>query len=530
MQHLRSTDKLTKSERHCYCTFNRFVAIIVISTAFFVIYALTNAQDSFYTIIKSNLSENQYNITGITSNKSAISTTHKILIPTPNPTHDTISDLNNDLFCPTKKNGFTKLLKHIHQLQLSPNCNDNNRKFYILEQQCNVGFFASLECIVYYFAQAIFLNRTFLIKGDWSFADHKPNSDIYCQQNGMDCYFMPLSVCNVKDVLEYENNKSDSLKSIWHLTPKNGKEKADRLNIKFDAWDSSPPNVPKIGLDDMRVLYVPGVWGYHRIETNRFFDKMLQQYYGYHLDRRKFDAVVESYLLRMKPFMTHIINDIVFHSLYGKNTGNIEYDVRKSVSILIRWGDKCRNKELYKMKYPHAEMECFTYHEYMKLIQKLKIMKPDIKYVIVTCDTKEIIDNITNEYKPWMDKNGMQFIVNIADVMQGSSVIDQYVTTRNKTSILISLLSTLRMHFASKYYFIQQGSFWNTGTFTLIKHLKCLPFKSEYVNEKLTLVNLNDVDKIQILLMGGVGKRIVKLPIDLQTAAEKYKLDFSNMT
>ena len=81
--------------------------------------------------------------------------------------------------------GYEKLLRHIDELQNPQDCYDENNKFYIWEHQCNVGLFASLECIVAYFAQAIFANRTFLVKGEWIFSDENIIKKFNCHSNSM---------------------------------------------------------------------------------------------------------------------------------------------------------------------------------------------------------------------------------------------------------------------------------------------------------------------------------------------------------
>ncbi len=78
----------------------------------------------------------------------------------------------------------------------------------------------------------------------------------------------------------------------------------------------------------------------------------------------------------------------------------------------------------------------------MSVVKELKLLQPNIRHIIVTSETREIIQNITRDYAPWMKENNMNFIINVADVMHGSSTNDKYSTHDDATGIVISMLST----------------------------------------------------------------------------------------
>lgn len=87
------------------------------------------------------------------------------------------------------------LLAHIYRLQFPPNCNPKHIKLYIWQDSHS----SNLNCMAYHFLHAIVLNRTFIIHGQWTF--HSKND---CKldpkyENTMDCFFLPVSNCAVKD-------------------------------------------------------------------------------------------------------------------------------------------------------------------------------------------------------------------------------------------------------------------------------------------------------------------------------------------
>ena len=131
-------------------------------------------------------------------------------------------DLNNQQFCSIHKfdKKHQKLLRTIYDLQFTRSCNINENKFLIydvgLENARGLG--ASLfGYFCRYLTVALQLNRTLLFHGqfDWTI-DAK-----YCHNtNGMECYFLPLSHCDPRDILE-QVSKTDANEYHQGKNPEN---------------------------------------------------------------------------------------------------------------------------------------------------------------------------------------------------------------------------------------------------------------------------------------------------------------------
>ena len=190
--------------------------------------------------------------------------------------------------------------------------------------------------------------------------------------------------------------------------------------------------------------------------------------------------MTKAYLLRMQPSMKRAVDRTVRESIRqslstqigpGDDVGDgvAAFNSNRSVSLMMRWGDKCFNAG----NYPHPEMWCFTYSEYMEMVKELKRIRPDLESVIVTSETREMVENVTSEYAEWMRQNGMRFVVNVGDVMHGSSTVDQFAVSDDVMEIMRSMLSTIRLQFGSEFYVLSQRSFWNMGIYGMIEALGC---------------------------------------------------------
>ena len=258
--------------------------------------------------------------------------------------------------------------------------------------------FKSMKCLAYYWIIAIF-KPDILNYRSWTFNDA---NDALGYENSMDvilCYSMQCrSNLKHRKIAKEFINLCDEFKTI--------RQRENALGgIKiYKQWFKSPAYKIQ-GLDE-RILIMGDEFRWNRLQVGGTVNQGLDRFYG-GLNRPDYVTFVKNYLLRMQPIMKHRVYEIVKRS-YGDYNGNYSH----SVSIMIRWGDKCYNAGKFG-QYPHPEMYCFTYHEYMGIIRLLKEIEPDLKYVIVTSESREIVENITMQYKEWMGKNGMRFIINV---------------------------------------------------------------------------------------------------------------------
>ena len=416
-----------------------------------------------------------------------------------------LANFNNELFCPirdkfVKKQGMYKLLKDIHKRQFIDNCYDPNHKFWIFDiNDCVQGLFASLNCWSYYFTQALVLNRTFLFYGDW----HRYAPKSHCPINsGYHCFFEPISNCDATKLINhYKNKKNGSY--YFEFTPKSAR------NATIPSMGGLPWNV----LNDSyqyrfkeNVWYVHG-WGFHKSSTRHY--RIIQKKYGLN-DPNEYEPLLWSIFLRLKQNLAIAVDQIVNKSLnkiISKKEDNL------ILSMPIRWGDKCINSPQSQMDSRlHPEMYCWTVDQYMSLIKiLLKLIKSDNDsndfYIIITSETAEVVKNVTENYKQDLDLKDIKYIKNLDDIMQGISVYYNKKYSSNSDPLInwLSLLSTIRLHFASNYFIFTKMSNWIYKIYKMIEFLECEPIKTyEYTQSDSKVSNENkSMECIEIIMPWG---------------------------
>eukprot|EP01083_Nonionella_stella_P048554 129704_1 len=377
-----------------------------------------------------------------------------------NSNYHNISQMNDDLFCPanTTDTGHLHLLKEIHRLQYPPDCNPKNRKFYVWEHQCNVGVMANLQCIAFHFAHAIILQRTFIMHGQWVFYDKTEcplNLTLY---SSMECFFLPISNCTVEDVL-FSNHEN--------------------VRISYDdatLFQIARPKRHKRMNNTADIIYVHGETFYHQIRGWKAFQTYLKdRYHSELMTCSMFRSILVSYIVRMQPYMRSIV-DMIVSDLYYKE--GYKVNMYPVVSMIIRWGDKCKQTALIDpVAGSKSEIFCYSYSQFMSVLKELKVLKPNINTVIATCDTEEVITNLTRDYEEWMRANGMKLITNIYDVMPGAKtgLYNHWKVQDNVYKVMISILSTIKLQFGGRYYIISGGSSWGGRILEMARVLKCTP-------------------------------------------------------
>ena len=371
-----------------------------------------------------------------------------------NSTYQDHLEMNNDLLCPANMSniGHINLLKHIYRLQYPPDCDPKKRKFYIWKHECNVGMMANLQCIAFHFMHALVLNRTFLMYGHWTFSPKPQCQFDETTQSGMECFFLPISNCTIQKVQQAGINKVVKVSyntSTLDLVPRLKKHK--RL-------DNSPD-----------IIWIDKKYGYRSIKDSTLAQgKYLRQRYGSTaMSPGYFRTILVSYLLRMQPFLRYAV-DVITYDLYYKNQVKLD----KTVSLMIRWGDKCAQSAVDAKR---AESTCSTYHEEMLVIKQLKKLVPEIDTIIATSDTREVILNLTRDYTEWAKQNDMRFIINEYDVMPETGLYNRYHVDESIYSVMLSIMSTIKLQFGAKYYLLASGSSWSGRICEMAWRLKCAP-------------------------------------------------------
>eukprot|EP01084_Bolivina_argentea_P108409 193749_1 len=386
------------------------------------------------------------------------------------PTYNNANDINKDLFCSLKTDkhnniqnkSYAHFLSNLMRLQYPTNCLDSKNKYFILNHQCNVGLFASIECLAYYFLMSIFMDRTFIITGQWTFGNDKicTKNHQHPFENSMDCFFIPISNCSAEYILFNEYNKPNP--SIFEFTHENIIHREQQLDIEIDnQWFYLSPYVDKPGLYE-RILLMPpktlGGFGWKRIQKSPIgnaLNKWLKIYYG--IDRFDYLALIQSYFLRMQYSLQQKVYAITNDTL---NVFGDIFEWNNSLTIMINWGWDCKHNvsELY--------WTCFEYNEYMDAVKELKILQPNLKYVIVTSEEFDIINDIDRDYNKWMKKNNIEYVGVYGDIMHAD----------NRRNAVRKILVAMQLQFASKYHMMSRMEFWEMELFKMKMKLNCTVF------------------------------------------------------
>ena len=326
-----------------------------------------------------------------------------------------IEKFNSELFCPVNPKpslkpvnlNLLKLVEDIYQLQHPIDCFGPSQKYWIVDHPCSTGMFATFDCWEYYFTQAFSMNRTFLWTNHGGMTGFTSPELCPSNKSGYECFFLPVSHCNPDEVIAHYNT---SKHSYFHYSPKGPKP-----NIS-----SSDPNSEHVWFVDKR-------WSWHRatywdrkavVDAKRYTNVTTQDY----------RAIVNSFFLRMQPFLRQKVDTAVKQILLKTagekaNNNNKTVSSETTISMAIRWGDKCAEWDGRKsgIKYSPIEMQCYNATEYMEIAKTVQQLKPSINAVIATSESKSIINTILSD-----EEFNQRFtvIINDKDVMQGASLLN----------------------------------------------------------------------------------------------------------
>ena len=364
---------------------------------------------------------------------------------------------------------YSKLLSKILKLQYPKDCLSPDNKYLILNHQCHVGLLSSIECLTYYLLMSIFLDRTLILNGSWTFGDdatctHNNGNRPY--ENSMDCFFIPITNCSAELILNNEYKKTNP--SIFILTVDNIHKREVELMMRIDEiWFHADPglNINQNGLTE-RILLMPtktnGGYGWRRIHRNSItqpIDIYLRKYFD--LNHIDYIALAKVFLLRMTDRMKKLVYDKVNETL----SGWMEFDGDDSLSVMINWHLDC--KERIKEEY----WKCFEYQEWMNVVQILKIIQPNLKYVIFVSEDLKIYKQIEEIYGEWMNNIGIKFIGKVGDVLNGYSL--------KHTNAVREILVAMQLQFVSKYHLLSRLEHWTLDFYQMKEKLNCTVYNDK---------------------------------------------------
>ena len=423
-----------------------------------------------------------------------------------------------------------QLLTDIFNLQFPQNCkldilNDNNQngRFYIVQQPgSGIGLFAGFRFWAYYLYQALMSNRTLIFTGEWR--GWTPPK--YCGKKSRQCLVLPITNCSIVQHDSIHSNDEEILDDIdsddyaaygyayrfenssyYHLieeakkinqyvliTPKSLAEKQERKkdfiaqmkakdkNFDINNYTFDPDgNYSDLAISELASdKLVVQTEGFHYLALKCYKMSLIRQVSArwpgitcVHLE-----SILFNVFLRIQPSLLSIVNNMVYNSV----AGIIDHvKPTETISSMIRWSDKCKNSD----SKGHPEMICFELREYMHIARILKLLlKDQVKNIVVTSEDKHILLNATNEtlYDKKDDLYNLTMIINKNDVMQGASMATRFSSEKNALTIMLSVLSTMKLQFLGKYYFHVPSSSWVRGVYQLKYYFHCQPFYMDQIN------------------------------------------------
>ena len=441
----------------------------------------------------------------------------------------TLDDFNNELFCPLqmsitstnstnntqqqqlKYNKYEKLLKDIFRLQFPGDCTINNNsdtKFYIVDQSCVSGLFAFLHCFAGHMYRAITKNRTFifntLYNKNYTIKKHEKNSMIafseYCNNKGDECLFLPLTNCSIIDEKTgYNLIKHAKLENEYFLKTPQSIHKIHQLN------ESTLKQQMKEKMRNIKVIHQSG---FRRPPIDCYQVKELWPT----MSCSQFTTMMFNIFLRIQPSMLNIINKMVYNSLDYYNEGYSFFKPQETISSPVRWTDKCSNNP---NRVGRSEQECFTLREYINVFKLLQIiMDNKLSSMIVTSESRQVISQLSNQtlYDPIVDLMNMTLLFNKYDIMQESGSL-KYSSNKNPLSVFLSLISSMKLQFAGKYFAFSINSGWSSGIFALKTLFHCKPLYQT---------------QIELLINNGYSNEFISDEKNLSMILNKFKLDNSD--
>eukprot|EP01084_Bolivina_argentea_P234242 394342_1 len=371
-----------------------------------------------------------------------------------------LDEFNQQLLCPIKNNHHDdelykkkmNFLNQILQIQFPQDC--TTQKYLVINNACARGLFHDLKCWISYFHDAFIHNRTLIWNGIWPHAKQK-----YCGNTSTECFFLTVSNCTkyIQNIITQTAHICRGICSEYvNICPKN----VGTAYLNYTQYDNNAT-----------IVHCKSSWGNKQLDGKQ--TKWYKHAFG--LDESDFTAIMMAFFLRLRSDLSYKVNNIVMKSLQV-GTYPLKFIPENSISIPVRWGDKCLNWHLNHSYMSQnnitatggAEMICFTPRQYFDLLRELKYLIPNIDTLVITSESNGIVQEFNKYYKRYGFKH---LITNIGDIMQGVSTTENLDIDPHKW--FISMISTMRLLFSSKYFIETQGSAWIFGISNLIQSLDC---------------------------------------------------------
>ena len=340
-------------------------------------------------------------------------------------------ELNDQLLCPIKhsrtlypntfeSNAQERILKKIYKQQMLDNCLDPNNRFIIFDLELikSTGMMAGFNGkILKSFFVSFIDNRTILYKQQWSWGTtHK-----YClnkNYTGFECFFLPISNCNVDDILSNTHEKD-----IVHI----GKydNECDTALLENETNDVEKLKIPRC---KQRIIIIDKLRGWNWWPLNSQIEIMLNKFTDVHTNWNTWRSVFAGYFFRIKSPLKNIVFNNIRNSIKISLNKSYNWNIKKGInkqllnnwntfniyntfSLPIRHSDKCEQNP----DNPNPESECWYENDYYNLIHTVRLFDNNIDTVILTSEDSTIIDKIVALLREKDDDIPWKIILNYND-------------------------------------------------------------------------------------------------------------------
>ncbi len=352
---------------------------------------------------------------------------------------------------------------------------------YQIEHEAKQGLGGSLQGqLKRYFTVAMKQKRVFLLTGQYDWAQGHSYCDGF---DAMECFFLPISKCNPKDIISQVKDSNDYYEG-----------KAPD-NCTFGTNDKHG-RLPKC---EWRVIHITKKVRYYVMNNGDIFD-WTKDKFG--LGMMGFSALITQYFLRPKPEIRKIIYDKISKSIYKSFNGDIPNILHTGqiIAYPIRASDKCKAVTDITGKHytHHAEANCFTPEEHIKVMNAFNYLTNYKQWtLILTSEDNKFLDMVIKLMYDTSISNvsNWRYIRNTEDFSVGEGTTtykgtlrkfkDQKLDERTGSSLetdhIVSALSSLifQVHLEPKYIVYGDSSTWLKLMWKFLNYMNC-NIKPEY--------------------------------------------------
>eukprot|EP00956_Cyclotella_meneghiniana_P003380 scaffold4079_cov44-Cyclotella_meneghiniana.AAC.5 len=355
---------------------------------------------------------------------------------------------------PASSGGF---LSAIHRTQHPANCTSPRTKYLVLRSLRNNdgdnrGLSAWASVSMHHFLHAFLdgddasLGRRILINDEkiWPMARGCRHGN---KLETRDCYFVPLSNCNIHHADTIITNDEDNTnnKNDGKTTSSSSHNNVAILKDAKEEYDRS-----------VRTVYTSDTAKYARMVKDIYSWTGLN---GKDYPKIELVAAFLAYYLQPQPWLRNEIDKRLQRSLPH------DLDPDKTIGVPIRRSDKCHGHTVEGSA--KGELDCPSLDSYLIEVKRFIDFDPYINSIIVTSEdasaTMEFITMIQRELP------NLRIITNRDDVQQGTgsaAKLESYKQVENE-DVIASALTSLHMHLRARYFVITTKSSW-TSTIAIL--------------------------------------------------------------